>query len=264
MPEPLRVLLTNDDGIHAPGIAALSEAFHQAGGFDVWTVAPDRERSTCSHGMTLGTPVSVLRTAPQAFAVGGLPADCVFIAKHGLLPSPPTVVVSGINRGANLGSDVIFSGTAAGARQAALMGMHGIAVSLVEGDDYSISAEMTVQLVQRNASRLPETPLLLNINFPAGRPAGIRLSTLGKRNYPQTLFPERPFDGERGAFRLGGPDVKDSLLPGSDGLLIHRGIASATLLSVDQTDNPRMQDALRLEGIDPWEGNARPRSPSVL
>ena len=263
MAEPLRVLLTNDDGIDAPGIAALREVLEQSGGFDVWTVAPDRERSTCSHGMTLGAAVSVTLTGHQAFAVGGLPADCVFIAKNGLLPDPPDVVISGINRGANLGSDVIFSGTVAGARQAALMGMHGIAVSLVDGDDYSIAAEMTVDLIRRNASRLPAQPLLLNLNFPAGRPSGIQLSTLGKRNYPQALSLDHPFDGKRTAFRLGGPDVHDALLPDSDGLLIHRGIASATLLTADQTDRPRMP-ALRLEGIEMWEDAAWPQSPSVI
>ncbi len=254
MDETFRVLLTNDDGIDAPGIRALRDAFLSRPDTEVFVVAPDMERSTCSHGMTLGRPVKVVETEPNVFSVAGLPADCVFLAKNVLLDQLPHVVVSGINRGANLGSDVIFSGTVAGARQAALMGMYGIAASLTEGDDFDIAARMTVEIAATVASLADTSPLVLNLNFPAGAPRGIQFGPLGQRRYPQ-LAKASPGEVPGTTFyQLGGPDVRDALIPGSDGWLVAHDIASATLLTCDQTDVRNMKSPLvSIEGIAPSE-----------
>ena len=256
MAETLRVLLTNDDGIEAPGIIALRDAFLRRPDTEVFTVAPDRERSTCSHGMTLGKPVAVVERQPGMFAVGGLPADCIFLARNTLLEQRPHVVVSGINRGANLGTDVIFSGTAAGARQAALMGVHGIAASLTAGTNFEASAAMTVTVAEAVARMPDASPLVLNLNFPAGVPKRIQMAPLGRRRYPQAARPIKGPAPDVSYYQLGGPDVHDALIPGTDGWLIDRNIASATLLAWDQTDFDAMQPpAVNIEGIAPPESS---------
>jgi 5'-nucleotidase len=253
MSDSLRVLLTNDDGIDAPGLKALREAFSRLEQIEVYVAAPDRERSTCSHGMTLGRTLTAEKVDPCAFAVNGLPADCVFLAQNGLFPKPPHAVVSGINNGANLGSDVIYSGTAAGARQAVLMGIHGIATSLAAGEDFEIAAQMTAELVVRIMQRPPSSPVLLNLNFPKGRPSAIKFGSLGTRRYPQKATLVQSPDSRQTVYQPGSPtDVEDALIPGSDGWLIHRNIASATLLRLDQTDLSRMKDPdFFVEGIEP-------------
>ncbi len=266
MTSSLCVLLTNDDGIDAPGLLALCEAFKALPNVEVYVAAPDRERSTCSHGMTLGKDVAVLKREENVFAVDGLPVDCVYLGGNGLFPRVPDVVVSGINRGANLGSDVIFSGTVAGARQAALQGISGIAVSLVDGDDFSVAARMTASLAVRLAGDLRNKkstgPILLNLNFPDGTPGEIRFAKLGGRHYPQMITQTALGVSNRRLFRLGGPAVEDAMLPGTDGFLISRGIASATLLTVDQGDLAKMADpAYALVGIAPMDGS-EPQNPN--
>lgn len=253
MSDSLRILLTNDDGIDAPGLTALREAFSRLEQVEVYAAAPDRERSTCSHGMTLGRTLTAEKTDDCAFAVNGLPSDCVFLAKNGLFPKPPHAVVSGINKGANLGTDVIYSGTAAGARQAALMGIHGIATSLTAGEDFEIAARMTAELVVRIMQKPPFSPMLLNLNFPKGKPSAIKFGPLGIRRYPQSPTLVHSPDSRQTVYQPGAPtDVEDALIPGSDGWLISRNIASATLLRLDQTDLSKMQDPrFSLEGIEP-------------
>jgi len=240
VPEPHKVIITNDDGIEAPGLLALEAAFASAGS-EVWVAAPAGERSTCSHGMTLGRPLSVATAGPRRFAVDGTPADCIYWALFcGSFPRP-AVVASGINRGANLGSDVIYSGTVAGAREAAIRGIHGVSSSLVEGDEYGPVARAVAELALRLALE-PAAPVrLLNLNFPSGSFSAIRPGRLGRRIYPEVVETRpAPGGGEPGHF-LGGPPVEDGLEPGSDGWLVSRGFASATLLNLDQTDHAGMR-----------------------
>jgi 5'-nucleotidase len=246
------VLLTNDDGIDAEGIRALEAAFLDMADVDVWTVAPDRERSTCSNAMTLARPVFARNLGDRRVAVDGLPVDCVYLAVVHLMETPPDVVVSGINRGPNLGSDVIFSGTVAGARQAALQGIHGVAASLIEGDDFEKAAEVTVKIALDLASKPASPPRLVNLNFPGGSFSGPRLGRLGSRNYPR-LVTERiaPLTKDN-YYWLGGPPVKDGLIKGTDGWLVNQGIASATLLRLDQTDEASMSEpGVLLPEIEP-------------
>jgi 5'-nucleotidase len=254
MVELFRVLLTNDDGIEAPGIRALADAFADEEGVEVWIAAPDRGRSTCSHGMSLSRPVFAHEVAPREVAVDGLPVDCVYLAMYGLMPSPPDVVISGINHGANLGSDVIFSGTVAGARQAALQGVHGMATSLVEGDDFGPAARTTCRLA-RELAALPATPpRVINLNFPAGAFEGPRFAPLGVREYPHVVARRTaPLTGAT-YYWLGGPPVHNRRIPGTDSWLIAHGVASATALALDQGDAETMQSlACRLSIIEPMK-----------
>jgi 5'-nucleotidase len=237
--------LTNDDGIEAGGIVALERAFAEHAEVEVWVVAPDRGRSTSSHAMSLSRPIFVEERGPRRIAIDGLPADCVYLAFYGLMEELPDVVVSGINRGANLGCDVIYSGTVACAREAVQRGVHGVAASLVEGDDYDGPARSVAEIALAVARRDPDSPILLNLNYPGGPFSGPRLSRLGSRRYPLCVEERRTPLDDRPYFWLGGPPIEDAQVPGTDGWLIGRGIASATLLGLDQTDHEGIARAAR-------------------
>lgn len=243
--DSLRVLLTNDDGIDAKGLMALEKAFESLPGVELWTVAPDRGRSTCSHGMTLFRPLFVKRRGERRYGVDGLPADCVYLAMFGLMDQAPDVVVSGINHGANLGNDVIYSGTVAGAREAAVRGVTGIALSLCDGDDFDRAARVAVKITETFAPKARSAPAaVINVNFPSGRFEEVRLARLGRRVYPHIV--ERrtaPLNGDE-YFWLGGPPVDDEFVEGSDAWLISKGIASITFLTLDQT-HERLGDDMR-------------------
>jgi len=231
----VRILLSNDDGIEAPGLRALEERLRDMA--ELWVVAPDKERSTTSHAMSLHSPIFMHQAGERRFAVEGLPADCVYLALHHLLPSFPALVISGINAGANLGRDVFYSGTAAAAREAALHGVRGLACSLASGDDFAMASDVTAGLVEKILSSRPadEVPLLLNLNIPAKRPSEIRPGVLGERVYPRSVEARKvPVSGLT-YYWLGGPPVESQLSQGSDAWLIQNGYASLTPLSLDQT-----------------------------
>jgi len=254
----LRVLLTNDDGIDAPGLRALELALASRPEVEVWTVAPAKEMSTCSHGMTINRPLFVRQLDERRFAVEGTPADCTYFALFGCLPERPQVVLSGVNQGPNLGADVIYSGTVAGAREAFNRGVSGVAVSLVEGREFDAAASSAVQVALEVAQLDRSEPLLLNLNYPAGQFAGPRLAPQGLRDYPEAVV-SREIPGRGGRYYwLGGPLVSDHLVPGSDGWLISRGVASATLLTTDQTDRAAMQGAAeRFAFLEPAKEESR-------
>jgi 5'-nucleotidase len=232
----LTVLITNDDGIDAAGLHALEDVLAPREDVELWVAAPDAPRSACGHGMTLAKPISVRQVGERRFAVGGLPADCVYAAMFGLMPRRPDVVISGVNRGPNLGTDVVYSGTVAGARETVIRRVLGVAVSLVRGENYAPAASNAVEIALALA-RLDGPARLLNLNYPGGAFTGPVLARLGERRYPEQT--ERHVDAETNgvSLSLGGPPVEDGLLPGSDGWLISRGVASATFLAIDQTDD---------------------------
>src|SRR5512142_2273979 len=132
------ILVTNDDGIHAEGLHALAAALDELG--EVYVVAPDREQSAVGHALTLHRPLRVDKVAERKFAVNGTPSDCVNLAVLGLLPEPPVLVASGINHGTNLGDDVTYSGTVSAAMEGTLLRVPSIAVSLVDGGDFTAAA----------------------------------------------------------------------------------------------------------------------------
>ena len=187
MVSPL-ILVTNDDGVHAPGLKALASALAALG--TVYVVAPDREVSACSQSLTLKHPLRAERVDENVYAVDGTPADCVNLALVKLLPRRPDLVVSGINRGANLGEDVFYSGTVGGAREGTFFGVPSIAVSLaVRAEaEFAPAAAFSARLAAIVLSKgLPERTLL-NVNVPPGTPLGAVITVQGRRQHEGTIF----------------------------------------------------------------------------
>lgn len=231
------ILVTNDDGIHAPGIAVLADALRSLG--QVMVVAPDRDRSAIGHALTLHAPLRAEEMRTGVFAVDGTPTDCVNLGVHGLLPSIPDLVVAGINRGANLGDDLTYSGTVCAAMEATLMGVPAFAVSL--GGD-SFTAEE-----YRNAGRAacffarkivqeglpPDT--FLNINVPPGAIRGMQFTRQGRRRYGDVVV-EKVDPRGRKYYWLGGGECAFEHADGTDCRALHDGFISVTPLHLDLTN----------------------------
>lgn len=240
------ILLTNDDGVHAPGLRALLAALQPLG--EVYLVAPDREMSACSQSLTLKHPLRAEQVAERVYAVDGTPADCVNLAVVKLLPRRPSLVVSGINRGANLGEDVFYSGTVAGAREAVFLGVPAFAVSLAARAeiDFSEAAVFAARLaVQVLAQGLPERTLL-NVNVPPGKPQGVAVTVQGRREHEATLF--EGLDPRRRTYYW-IEEGRDRWLddPRADIHAIRRGFVSVTPLQTDTTHHGA------LAGLAVWE-----------
>jgi len=232
----MNILLTNDDGFDASGIIALRERL-EGEGWSVWVVAPDRERSAQSHALTMHHPLRARVRGPQSWAVSGTPADCVYLALHGLMPIRPDWVVSGINRGANLGNDIHYSGTVAGAREGCLNGIRSLAVSLHiparERRHWGPAGDLAVEVLQRVSTL--ESGVYLNLNVP-NRPAheGLKVCPLGPRHY-EALVDERADPRGVPYYWIGGPPRPTEASEGTDVGWIQGGFATLTPLRVDAT-----------------------------
>ena len=189
----MRILLSNDDGYFSPGIARLAEVL--SGVAEVTVVAPERDRSGASNSLTLDRPLSVKRAANGFMFVNGTPTDCVHLAVTGLLDQLPDMVVSGINLGANMGDDTIYSGTVAAATEGFLLGIPSIAVSLASkvGRHFDTAARVTLEMVER-LQRVPVSgPVLLNLNIPDmayDALRGVEITRLGKRHKAEPVIKE--------------------------------------------------------------------------
>ena len=258
MTKPTRpvILVSNDDGIHAPGIAALARALETVG--DVWVVAPDRERSAVGHALTLHRPLTADQLGPRRFAVNGTPSDCVNLALLGLLPVRPRIVVAGVNAGSNLGDDVTYSGTVSAALEAALLGVPGLAVSLIQPTgpaSYRPAARAAARLTKRLLREPARAGTLLNVNVPPGQPRGVRLTRLGRRLYSEKVVERRDPRGRR-YFWIGvGPPAWEAG-EDTDYAAVHAGYVSVTPLMLDLTDYPG------LRGLKDWESEDRRQSRS--
>ena len=247
------ILVTNDDGIAAEGLVALAAALEELG--QVYVVAPDRERSTVGHSLTLHRPLRAERVGERRFAVNGMPADCVNLGVLGLLPAPPSLVVSGINHGANLGDDVTYSGTVSAAMEGTLLGVPSFAVSLVkrgeggsvEGRAFVDAARMACVIGARVLGEGLPPKTLLNVNVPYGRPKGVRLTRLGHRIYKEKVVEEVDPRGKTYYWIGAGPPIWDDR-ESTDIAAIHEGCVSVTPLGLDLTH----YDALNM--MAPWEG----------
>ena len=231
-------LLANDDGIHAPGLKALMEVVSRLSE-DFVVVAPDANRSGYSNALTLDKPLRVEQVDERRYAVNGTPADCVHLAINGLLPNDPARVVAGINAGANLGDDALYSGTLAAAVEGRFLAHTAVALSVTswQPDHWQDAAEMALQLLQRvERLRLPErTVLNVNIpNLPLSRIKGFRLTRLGHRLRASDVEPTIDPRGRR-AFWIGvAGDPADSG-EGTDFHAIANGYVSVTPLHADMT-----------------------------
>src|SRR5499426_1160170 len=246
----LKILVTNDDGIHSAGIVTLARALESLG--RVFVVAPAHEMSAASHSLTLTRPLRIDRIDDQHFAVDGTPTDCVTIAMNHLLKDdPPSLVVSGINKGGNLGEDVSYSGTVAGALEASIYGLPGIAVSLVQRTnfDFGPSAEFAVQLASRVLTDGLPRGTLLNVNVPPGPIRGVRITRQGTKNIRPNII-EGTDPRQRKYYWIGEESLTWNEEPGTDYDALRHGLVSITPLRNDLTDHGALEE-FRLRDWEP-------------
>ncbi|HKA91790.1 MAG TPA: 5'/3'-nucleotidase SurE [Haliangiales bacterium] len=231
------ILISNDDGVDAPGLRALADAVRELG--EIAVVAPDRERSATSHAISLDRPLRADEREPGVWAVDGTPADCVYLALLHLLPRAPTLVLSGINRGYNLGSDFFYSGTVAAAVEAAVRGIPACALSLERGPLDGLEAAGRFSRALAHAILAEGLPkgTLLNVNVPNHGPLrGYRFTRLGQRVYRDQVEVRTDLRGQR-YFWIGGPEVTVRDAPDTDGTSVASGVVSITPLDLDLTSH---------------------------
>jgi len=236
-----RVLISNDDGVDAPGIKALERVMKKIAG-DVWVVAPQTEQSAAGHSLTLRAPLRIHKMSKRKFAVTGTPTDSVMLAVHEVMKdSPPDIVISGINRGGNLGEDVTYSGTVAAAMEGTLLGIPSVAFSLVTPDGakaYWKTAEIYVERVMKHLGgvKFPRG-VLINVNIPdcpADKVTGIETCRQGRRKIGCELLQGHDPKGAP-YFWIGGQRDEDKTLSGTDLEAVSRKAVSVTPLSLDLT-----------------------------
>jgi len=259
----MRILLSNDDGYFAPGLAILSATL--AGlGHRITVVAPERDRSGASNSLTLDRPLLARQTPSGVYYVNGTPTDCVHLAVTGLLPELPDMVISGINHGANMGDDTVYSGTVAAATEGFLLGIPSIAISLVTagGDHFATAAQVAAGLVRRFEARPFDEPVLLNVNVPdvpLEALAGEEVTRLGRRHKAQdvvrTVNPRNQV-----MYWVGAAGAAQDAGPGTDFHAVAAGRVSITPLQLDLTHYPQMPR------VDAWlraSQETRRAAPSV-
>ena len=256
------ILVTNDDGVHAPGLGALAVALESLG--DVIVVAPDRNNSGASHKITLQHPLRSIEIRPDWWQVEGSPADCVYLAVHEHLPRRPDLCVSGINAGPNLSFDVHYSGTVGAAFEAALMGVKAIAVSCVTPQDgYDWSARFAATLASRVLQDGLPTDTILNVNVPAGEPEDFQMTFLGHRVFKHAVHRR---DDPRGApyFWVGGVPAPPRKMMGSDCTAVEQGLISVTPLTVDITNARAIRGELSDWVLDGYGRTSSGEPPDLL
>jgi 5'/3'-nucleotidase len=243
----VRILVSNDDGYFAPGITLLAEALRQMG--EVTVVAPERDRSGASNSLTLDRPLTVRRAPNGYFSVNGTPTDCVHIAVTGLLDFLPDLIVSGVNLGANMGDDTIYSGTVAAAAEGYLLGIPSVAISLTSktGAHFESAIGIALQIVERLRRNPFSEPVLLNVNVPDVAPAqlrGMEITRLGRRHKAEPVVKLQTPRGET-AYWIGPAGGAADAGPGTDFHAVEAGRVSVTPLRMDLTHNaqlPRIQE----------------------
>jgi len=234
----MNILVTNDDGILAPGLALLADVCAEVA--TVTVVAPDREQSATSHALTLHRPVRPMRRPDGAFQVDGTPTDCVMLALEALMPERPDYVFSGVNHGANMGEDVLYSGTVAAAMEAVALGVPGIGISFAGNQPETLATyrALLVDLVRRiTAAGLP-SDTLLNINLPrvpADEVKGVRATKLGSRFFSGSLARMKDPWGKE-IFWIGGGTITWTGDADSDHAAVGDGYVSVTPLHMDLTN----------------------------
>jgi 5'-nucleotidase len=242
----MRILISNDDGYFAPGLACLAETLATIA--DVVVVAPERNRSGASNSLTLDRPLNLRRAANGFYYVNGTPTDCVHMAVTGMLDTQPDMVISGINSGANMGDDTIYSGTVAAATEGFLLGIPAIAVSLAGKEllHYQTAAQVALELVQRFGNNTHTHPWLLNVNVPDIPPEqllGVEVTRLGKRHKAEPVVRATNPNGET-VYWVGPAGQAQDAGEGTDFHAVANRRASVTPLQVDLTQYNQI-DAVR-------------------
>jgi len=256
----VRILLTNDDGIAAPGIQAARRALRELEGVTVDVIAPNTNRSATARSITTRSPLTVeeihFEDGDVGYATDGTPVDCVRFAEVGLIGERPDLIVSGINHGANLGDDITYSGTVAAALEGIILGIPAVALSqqsasgglgYVSGRfDFTVAAAFTAALVAklRDFAMPPET--LINVNLPAGEPRGVEVTKLGKRIYNDELrFLEETDSGHK-RYEIYGWNPSHEEIEGTDLHAVANGRIAVTPVHFDLTDHGGLE---RLQGL---------------
>lgn len=240
----MRILISNDDGYFSPGIAILAQTLSELG--DVTVVAPERDRSGASNSLTLDRPLSVRRAANGFLYIDGTPTDCVHIAVTGLLEELPDIVVSGVNLGANMGDDTIYSGTVAAATEGYLLGIPSIAVSLSGRDAVNLATAATVarDLVDRCRRSPRGKPMLLNVNVPdiaSGLLQGVEVTRLGKRHKAESVIRSSTPRGDT-VYWIGAAGSAADAGPGTDFHAVAANRVSVTPLQIDLTHTSQIAE----------------------
>ena len=238
----MRILLSNDDGYFSPGIDCLARALATIA--DITVVAPERDRSGASNSLTLDRPLSLRKAANGFYYVNGTPTDCVHLAVTGMLDVLPDMIVSGINLGANMGDDTVYSGTVAAATEGFLLGVPSIAVSLCSktGANFETAARVAVEVVTMVRERAPQQPRLLNVNVPDVPYAalrGQRVTRLGKRHKAEAVVPAVTPRNET-VYWVGAAGAAQDAGEGTDFHAVANDYVSITPLQIDLTHYAEM------------------------
>jgi 5'-nucleotidase len=247
----MRILLTNDDGISAPGLQAVRRALRELDGVEVEVIAPDSNRSATARSITTRSPLTIEEVefgdGDRGYATDGTPVDCVRFAELGLVGGRPDLIVSGINHGANLGDDITYSGTVAAALEGIVLGIPAVAISqqssgggmgYVSGQfDFAVAAAFTAQLVARLATESMPEATLVNVNCPAGEPRGVEVTKLGKRIYNDELKLVGEEDGGRRRYEIYGWQPGYEEIEGTDLYAVANGRIAVTPIHFDLTDH---------------------------
>ncbi len=245
-----RILLSNDDGIRATGLKIL-EKVARGLSRDVWVVAPETEQSAASHSLTLRRPLRLRRLSRRRFAIDGTPTDCVLFAIQEILDRPPDIVLSGVNRGGNMGEDVTYSGTIAAAMEGALLGVRSVALSLYTPPGgkarWTTAESHAPEVIRRLAALSWPRNVLMNVNFPdvpAAEVKGIRVGRQGRRKIGGEL--ERRID-PRGYpyYWIGSTRSEEPTAKGTDLALVYGGAIAITPLHLDLTHRPTLRALAR-------------------
>jgi len=239
----MHILLSNDDGYFAPGLAALAETLAPFG--KVTVVAPERDRSGASNSLTLDRPLTVRKAANGFFYVNGTPTDCVHLAVTGLLDELPDIVISGVNHGANMGDDTIYSGTVAAATEGFLLGIPSLAVSLVAAgnDNFVTAAQVAADILQRFARQPFGQPALFNVNVPDvayDQLKGVEITRLGRRHKAEPVVKSTTPRGGT-VYWVGAAGAAQDAGEGTDFNATARRVVSVTPLQVDLTNYAQLQ-----------------------
>lgn len=238
----MRILLSNDDGYFAPGLAALAEALHGLG--EITVVAPEQNRSGASNSLTLDRPLLLKKATSGFHFVNGTPTDCVHLAVTGMLDHLPDIVVSGINAGANMGDDTIYSGTVAAATEGYLLGIPSIAISLTsfEGRNFAAAGRVARELVERYLRDPIREPVLLNVNvpdLPYEQLKGTLVTRLGRRHKAEPVVRMLSPRNET-VYWVGAAGAAADAGPGTDFHAVEQGHVSITPLQIDLTNTAQL------------------------
>jgi len=247
-----KILVTNDDGVHSPGLHKLAAAMKPLG--SVVVVAPDRERSAASHALTLHKPLRVDQVKPKVYCINGTPSDCVNLGVMRLTGGRPVLIVSGVNQGENLGDDVTYSGTVSAAIEGTLLGIPSIAISLVGGGKKGLDA--ACRIAARLAGLILEYGLphdtLLNVNvpdLPSAKIRGAKITSLGRRVYNEDSIIEKTDPRGKSYYWIGGNREAWKPKSDTDHQAIEQGMVSITPLHLDLTNYQVLGELKGWEGL---------------